>query len=119
MTKREEIVQALKELRELVECQGSPRTYPTWGICFMLKRKIGLCPTELDPWIKKWPLFSGDTVYPVPDPDPSLNPAQAFNDRYAGTLFNYDEYAQNRRELLAWLITNMSRYSSPEDVPTW
>ena len=115
----EKIVQALKELRELVECQDSPRTYPTWGICFMLKRKIGLCPTELDPWIKKWPLFSGDTVYPVPDPDPEVNPRHAFNDRYAGTLFNYDEYAQNRRELLAWLITNMSRYEKPEDVPTW
>ena len=111
------IVQALTELRELVEWQDSPRTYPTWGICFMLKRKIGMpCPI-LDPWIKKWPMFSGDIVYPVPCPN--NDPLTAFNSRCAGSLFNYDEYAQNRRELLAWLITNMSRYENPEDVPTW
>lgn len=117
MTKHEKILQALKEIRELVECEDSPRTYPTWGICFMLKRKIGMPSCELDPWISKWPMFSGDVTYPVPDPN--LSPRQAFNDRYAGTLFNYDEYAQNRRELLSWLITNMSRYSSPEEIPVW
>ena len=115
--RNEKIVQALKELRELVESQDSPCTYPTWGICFMLKRKIGMPSTVLDHWIQKWPMFSGDIVYPVPCPN--SDPLTAFNSRYAATLFNHDEYAQNRRELLAWLITNMSRYEKPEDVPTW
>ena len=118
MTNREKILQALKELRELVECQDSPRTYPTWGICFMLKRKIGMPSPILDSWIQKWPMFSGDMAYPVPCPN-GTSPLTAFNIRYAGTLFNYDEYGQNRRELLSWLITNMSRYSSPEEIPVW
>lgn len=75
--------------------------HPKKGICAQLP---GYHYQFQEKVFKAWPLFSGDSCYPVPHPDPDTSPTDAYHQAcYTGTMW-VGPYGDNRRNLLEFWI---------------
>lgn len=116
MNKHPELLARLKEIREYVaRCRASGRQEPgapakfdlDAGICGNLN---GAADDGAWGWLKeafaRWPKFSGDADYPVPDEKP--DPRAVFDCAYPRKWIR-GTYANNRFELLESLIAELEK----------
>ena len=111
-------------LEALKKIQANPITHQ--GICANLVYQLS--GADLTPRFRRWPLFSGSNTFPVPHPD--LDPHSAFRDAsFNDSLWADTPYGNNRRNLLQYLIDELtildalekipSNYSSPYGICFW
>jgi hypothetical protein len=100
MITQREFHKVCKALKTKVD-NGRQEKY--YGICYNLESMLHNA--DAIKYIKKyqesWPLYTGDSAYPVPDNTLGLSPEDAYNrmiDLWKG------EYGQNRKSLLDHLI---------------
>lgn len=102
-------------LRLLCKLKEEGPDEPEAGICEYVGHPLELLVTQL---AQHWPEFSGNVLYPVPDPrsegrDPRLRPAMA-RARYVygsaeGMWNREDPYGAARWRLVDWLIQQLEK----------
>lgn len=104
-------------LEILKEIQANPHPHPHLGICGQLARETQIDQsTALWPRFRRWPLFSGSAAFPVPHP--TMTPYEAFLDATdMGAMWADNEYGNNRRALLQYLIDELELLAILEQIP--
>lgn len=115
-------LQALEELREDIR-SGHLESYSEYGICHNVCTRGG-DDDDLRRYFHRWPKFSGNFGYPVPNPEDwgeggtlPENAAEGAEDAYIrhcgrGTMYS-EEYGALRLELLDFLIDAITEDMQP------
>ena len=88
------------------------------GICDQLTKRLpfgyGVVMKSMEEMFKTWPLYSGDTTFPVPHPE--QDPDRAYLDT-DGNIWDRDtEYGRNRWSLLEHCISQLQIQLSKTQV---
>lgn len=107
------------KIYEILESLRIEQPHPAIGICANFDTVYDNVNGTDDPeqWLadsdvlanamEQWPGFSGDSLFPVPDPDSNLTPDDVyFINSDSVTMWSGSDYALKRIELLEWLIAH-------------
>ncbi|UOL48881.1 hypothetical protein [Pseudomonas phage Astolliot] len=100
---------------EILESLRIEQPNPALGICANFDKSNGT--DDIEQWLadddlmsnamEKWPGFSGNSLFPVPDPDRIMTSGDVFQlHSESVTMWSGSEYALKRIELLEFLIAH-------------
>lgn len=110
------------KIYEILESLRIEQPHPELGICANFDtaydKSNGV--VDVEQWLAdddllsnamdKWPGFSGDSLFPVPDPDSIMTPDDVYSMHSESvTMWSGSEYALKRIELLEWLIAHFRK----------
>lgn len=107
------------KIYEILEKLKTERPHPLLGICANFDTAYELANSTYLPeqWLadsdlvsdamEQWPGYSGESLFPVPDPSGKFGPCEAYSIHSgADTMWSSSEYAHLRIHLLVFLINH-------------
>lgn len=101
------LIDTLVVLKQLKE-RGKPREvdHAQFGICFQITHTNNYVYTKR--LMRQWPKYSGDSDYPIPDPDGIEDPSVYYSRSGSSAMWNKEHpYGALRHELLDYLIEKL------------